>query len=303
MESVVKDTVQDGLALVPSTELIEITQLPVIKERLKLAKPWIQSILADIADMECTEDNVKEVKKRLSEVRKVYGEFEAKRKEIKAEIEKPYTEVEAAYKENVTSVFDQAIETLKAKIDSIEDGQKSLCYNVCLEYFDQLAASYGLDFVKYPDMGQKISLTEAKKKAPSKHFDEIYKYLTRLSEEMSTISAMSDSAEIAAEYKTNGYNFSKAVVAVRNRKEAAEAEKKRLEEYQAAKQAEAERVAKVEKAAAENAPIAAPTEVKQEVEAKKKFFYMWVTLEQWEAIKPALKALKAECDRLGIKLG
>lgn len=227
-------------------DLIKIAQLPVIEERLRALKDEWEQKAADAAAMVCTEDTVQGIKAARAEMRKEFEAAEAQRKAVKAAYMDPWNRIEAVYKECVTDAYTRADAAYKCKIAEVEDAQKAACEQKCREYFAELCAVHSLPWLRYEDAGLKISLTEAKKKTPSGHFDKLSEFVARVA---CDVDAIGDVPEVMAEYKANGFNFARAQKTVFERCIAAEAERKAVEERAEAKRREAEAVAKVEAAA------------------------------------------------------
>ena len=224
-------------------DLIKISQLPVIEERLRALKSEWEQRAADAAAMVCTEDTIQGIKAARAEMRKEFEAAETQRKAVRAAYMEPWNRIEAVYMECITDAYTRADAAYKIKIAEVEDAQKSVCEQRCREYFAELCAAHSLPWLRYEDVGLKISLTEAKKKTPSGHFDKLSEFVARVA---CDVDAIGEDAELMAEYKANGLNLAKARKTVRDRREAAEAECRAAEERAEAKRREAEAVARVE---------------------------------------------------------
>lgn len=226
--------------------IIRVTQLPVIEERLRALKNAWEQKAADAAAMVCTEETIQGIKAARAEMRKEFEAAEAQRKAVKAAYMEPWNRIEAVYKDCVTDAYTRADAAYKSKVAEVEDAQKATCEKQCREYFSELCAVHSLPWLQYEDAGLKISLTEAKKKTPSGHFDKLSEFVARVA---CDVDAIGDDAELMVEYKVNGLNFAKAQKTIRDRREVTESERKAAEERAEAKRREAEAVAKVEAAA------------------------------------------------------
>lgn len=240
------------------TALIRIAQFPVIEERLRALKDEWEQKATDAKSLVCTEDTIQGVKKARAEMRKEFEEADRQRKAAKISYMAPWVRIEEVYQECVENAYRRADETYKGKISEIENAQKAECEKKCREYFAELVQVHGLPWLKYDQAGLKISLTEAKKKNPSGHYDKLSEFVARVACDMDAIQG---DAEAAAEYKANGLNLARAQKTIRERREAAEQERKSTEERAERQRLEAEAIAKVEAAAATSAP---PVEVKAE---------------------------------------
>lgn len=227
-------------------DLIKISQLPVIEERLRALKSEWEQKATDAAAMVCTEDTIQGIKAARAEMRKEFEDAETQRKAVKAAYMEPWSRIEEVYKECVTDAYKRADAAYKSKVAEVEDAQKADCEKRCREYFAELCAVHSLPWLRYEDARLKISLTEAKKKTPSGHFDKLSEFVSRVA---CDVDAIADDAELMVEYKANGLNLPRAAKTVRDRQEAAELERTLVEERAEAKRREAVAVAKVEAAA------------------------------------------------------
>ena len=91
-----------------STELIVISQLPVIEEQLKALKERWEAKAAEAASMVCTEDTVQALKSTRAEMRKEFEEADTQRKAVKARYMEPWDKVEATFKDCVKDAFTRA---------------------------------------------------------------------------------------------------------------------------------------------------------------------------------------------------
>lgn len=73
-----------------STDLIQVAQIPIIIENLKLVKSEIEKKVNTACEMICTDENYREIKKLRSSLNKEFAEFETRRKAVKSEIITPY---------------------------------------------------------------------------------------------------------------------------------------------------------------------------------------------------------------------
>lgn len=101
--------------------LMQVTQLPVITEQLKVFKEELSQMIADSLCLDCNEDNLKIVKKNKAEINKVYKDLEARRIEVKNLVLAPYNEFEVVYKECVKEVIEPGIKLLGERVTEVED--------------------------------------------------------------------------------------------------------------------------------------------------------------------------------------
>lgn len=225
--------------------LIVVEQLPIIREQLHQLKSRWEQRAADAEAMVCTEDTIQAVKAFRSEMRKEFEDIEALRKQIKKTVMEPYDEFLDVYHDCVTLSFEKADEACALKISYIEDEIKGRCENSLREYFDELCAAHGIDWLKYEDAGVKVDMSSAKQKTPKKLREQLVEFVARVSLDVDTIADMENAEELFAEYKVR-LKLSEAFAAVQDRHRRIEAERQYMEQSAARKAAEDEAVRRVE---------------------------------------------------------
>lgn len=228
-------------------DLIVVEQLPVIKEKLQEIRKEIEAKVEIANALVCTEDSVKDVKKVRAELSKQFKELEEQRKAVKNAILKPYNEFEAIYKENVSAIFLGADNTLKMKIDSVENELKKVKEEEVKEYFNELKEALHINFLDFEKMGLKVNLSDSVKSLKSK----VSEYLEKISQDLILIATQEDKEEILIEYK-NSFNVANAINYVKARKQAIEEEKARQELLKKAQDEEEKRVNEVNSVIVEN---------------------------------------------------
>lgn len=244
-----------------TTALIEVQQLPIIAERLQMVKAQVEAMTAEAASLVCTAETVQTVKNRRAELRKQFDELEAQRKAAKAAVMAPYNDFEQVYKDCITVPFRTADAALKSTIDGFELELKDRCRAELQDYFDELCAVHGVDFLDMPtamSIGKiKISMADAQAKTPRKLQDALSEVVARVATGMDQISRMDDAAEIMDEYK-RCLDVGHAVDVVRGRQRSIQAEREAAEARRAAQKAHDDAKAKVDAALAppttQNAP-------------------------------------------------
>ncbi len=228
--------------------LIEVTQLPVIVERLYQIRDTVTERVETALALECTEDSKKQVREERAALNRMFKELEEKRKEVKAKVLKPYEDFEALYKECVTNIFKPADTQLRDKIAAVEDEQKRQKRQKALEYFEEYREALGIDFVTFDDVGLDITLNISDKKLKA----ECKAFLDKVMESLSLIATQEHQEEILVEYKQS-LNAAQAITTVSERYKRIEEEKQRRAEAEARRQAEAERQAEIDAVLAEEA--------------------------------------------------
>ena len=229
--------------------LIVVKQLPVIEERLLAIKERFSQEAAFALSLECTEDSLQIVKKKRSELTKVYNALESRRKEAKKSILAPYDAFEKIYKECVTDVYSPCDKQLADKIHDVEDGLKAQKRIEVEAYFSEYCASKNIDFVTFERIGLNVTMTTSKKALK----EQVKAFLDKVSDELALIETQAHRDEILVEYKTS-LNAARAITLVTERHKAIEAEKRRNEVAQAEALARQQAVSKVEEAVQEFAP-------------------------------------------------
>lgn len=207
-----------------STDLIQVAQIPVIIENLKLVKSEIEKKVNTACEMICTDENCKEIKKLRSSLNKELAEFETRRKAVKSEIITPYEAFETVYKDCVSLPYKKADSALKGKVDAIEQGLKQEKYEKSKSYFDEYSKSLGIDFVAYEQVSLNITMSVSLKKLK----ETIKSNLDKIMDDLKLIATQEHKDEILYEYKRS-LNVSVAITSVTERYKAIEEEKARAE--------------------------------------------------------------------------
>ena len=193
--------------------LIVVEQLPIITEHLNSVKTQIEKRVNTALSLVCANDTAKEIKNIRAELNKEFKEFETKRKEVKNSILTPYTEFEKVYKDCVSSVYTNADNTLKSRIEEIEVKLKQEKEDELKDFFAEYSLSKNIDFIIFENIGLNITLSASLKSLKTK----VREYIDNIADDMKTISTMSESEVILAEYKYNGYNLAQAIALVNER--------------------------------------------------------------------------------------
>lgn len=227
--------------------LIKLVQLPIIEERLRDLKPYVQQRVAAAMAMPCTEETVSEVKNLRAELNALATEAENRRKEVKKAIEAPYKQFQTVYDECIGNLFKEADKDLKGKIDAVENGMKEACEAGLRKLFGDLVAAHHLEWLQYERAGIKVSLTDAKAKTqpPKKLRDALTQFVERVAQDVDMILSLPDANEIMVEYRqTLNAPVAIQTVNLRHQRMAeAEAERARRDEARKQEQEAAARVA------------------------------------------------------------
>jgi len=276
---------------VPEIEgLVRVAQLPVIVERLRQMKDYVEGMTEEAMALACTEDTVQTVKQRRADLNRFFNELEAKRKAVKAAVMGPYTAFEAVYKECICNPFNDADAALKAKIDAVEREQKQRCEDYLRKWFSELTLTHNVSWLTFEQTGIKIDMASAKAKTPQKLMDRLNEFAAKVALDQETISRMEDAAEVMAEYKKT-LSLSQAINTVSARKEAVERERQAERERREAAKARLEAEARVEAAAPEvlAPPVVQATGNREQAAGDSKVYKCSFTV---KATKEQLKKLK-----------
>ena len=110
-------------------EIIQIEQLPKIKEQLQLISDEVDKEISYALSLDVNDDTVKEVKNVRARLNKINSTLEAKRKSVKEAILAPYTAFLEIYDNLVKNKLNEADSTLKMRIEAIEGEQKKILQN------------------------------------------------------------------------------------------------------------------------------------------------------------------------------
>lgn len=207
-------------------QLIIVKQLPLIEEHLKELSIEIDKKVEDAKSLVCTEENVKIVKQIKADLNKEFKELEQQRKNVKEQIMRPYNEFDNIYKEHISEKYKSADAELKNKIDDIDNGLKEEKKQEIINYFNEYAQNFKIDFIKFEDVNINITLNASKKSLQK----QVQDFIDRINVDLATIALQNNNDEILVEYKTNGYKLNEAMQTVAKRLKAIEEEKKKQEE-------------------------------------------------------------------------
>lgn len=194
-------------------QIIELTQMPVIKQNLLNIKGQVNSRVETVINMAVTEETRKEAKEVRAALNKERAEFDKQLRDVKSAVMKPYEDLLETYKECITEPYGKADKQLKYSIDALEKALKDEKETEIRNYFDEYAAIKGIDFVNYESVGIKITLNASKKSLK----EQAKSYLDKIATDMDSLLSMENTAELFAEYKSNGCDLANAITAVNKR--------------------------------------------------------------------------------------
>lgn len=260
-------------------EIVKIEQMPKVFSQLEIIGKYIDEQIKDIDILECTEENKQEVKKRRTEINNTLKLLDDKRKEIKTTLLQPYEVFNEKYEQECKNKLLSASEILKTKVDAIEQEQLKEKQDE-LELFAKQHFEFNDidDIVKFEDIGLNITLSASLKSLK----EQILVFVKKVSDDLECISSDENRDELLYEYQHNGFDYSKAVLTIRKRKEEIEKIKQQQNEVQLQMDDEARIVEKVEE-------ITMPKEVIKDDEILKVSFTIETTKQNIIELKNWLK--------------
>lgn len=246
-------------------ELITLKQAPIIVyEKIKAVGQQIEAKIAELNldNQLVTEDTLKSAKNTRTMLRKELDDFETQRKYIKEQVNAPYEAFEKAYKEHIKVHYDKADNTLKAKIDEVQNRLLDDKRGRIKEYFTELCQQQGIDFLIFERLPLNITLSASDKSLK----EQVAGFVSEVLKSLEFIESLTDpdeyKAEILADYKQT-LDVMRSINNAKYRKQQREAELARIEAQRVA--AEQARLA-AEARARETAPLQAPAQVTYEAQ-------------------------------------
>lgn len=240
--------------------LITLKQAPIIVyEQIKAVGQQIEAKIAELNldNQLVTDETLKSAKNTRTMLRKELDGFETQRKYIKEQVNAPYEAFEKAYKEHIKVHYDKADNTLKYKIDEVQNRLLNDKQGRIKDYFTELCQSQDIDFLIFERLPLNITLSDSDKKFK----EQVANFVGEVSKSLEFIESLTDPDEYKAEILADYKQTLDVMIAINNakyRKQQREAELQRLEAQKA--RAEQVRLA-AEARAKEVAPLQAPEEV------------------------------------------
>ena len=208
-------------------EIVKIEQMPKVFSQLEMIGTFIDEKIKDIDTLDCTEENKQEVKQRRTEINNILKELDDRRKFIKNKILEPYEMFNDKYEQECKDKLLSASETLKTKIDAIEEQQKKDKYNELFDFAMEYIAANDLgNFIKFEDIGLNITLSASMKSLK----EQIIAFCEKVKQDVELIRMEEYSGEILYSYM-NTHNFAQSKMEVIERhKVLDELAKKKTEE-------------------------------------------------------------------------
>lgn len=194
-------------------DIIRVETLPKIVQQLEQLSVEVDGIVNDALALECNEESKQDVKKARANINKMKTELEDRRKIVKEQILEPYMNFEKVYNELIKDKLVYADNTLKNKIDEIENAQKQEKENNIKDYFLEYCESvHLLSIVTWEQLNIKIGLSDSEKKLR----EEVKSKLDKIESDIKLIELEEYSNDIMVEYLKD-FDFAKAKLTVVNR--------------------------------------------------------------------------------------
>ena len=218
-----------------SVPALRVIRTPVISEALDSVTHQLNTVLATVEQLQANDSSLKQVKAIRAELAKQFQAMEQQRKAAKKQVMEPYLQAEAKYKAAVADPYQEADKRLKAWVDNYQNGLKAAKEQELREYFEELCAVHGVDFLRFESAGVAVDMAMARQKESRKAMQQLESFVLRARADLDTILKMDDSAEILAEYREHP-NLQAAILVVKCRKTAVERAEQQLQKAQDALQ-------------------------------------------------------------------
>ncbi len=200
---------------------ISLKQVPVIQYKQELVKigKSIDERLKELnlESQVATTETLKSLKELRADFNKELKEYESQRTGVKKAILKEYDEFEVEYKKEIKEKIEKAVETLKDKIDFVEDDLRKKKEDTIKNYFKELCETKKIDFLTFDQTEISITLS-----TPDKQYKEkCIEFVNKVVDDLELIDTQDYKTEILVEYKTS-LNAARSIKTVKERKAAIE---------------------------------------------------------------------------------
>lgn len=197
---------------------LRVIRTPVISETLDSVTHQLNTVLATVEQLQANDSSLKQVKAIRAELAKQFQAMEQQRKAAKKQVMEPYLQAEVKYKAAVAEPYQEADKRLKAWVDNYQNGLKTAKEQELREYFEELCAVHGVDFLRFEDAGVAVDMAMARQIESRTVKKVLETFVLKIRGDLDTILAMDDSAEILAEYREH-HNLQRAILDVTHRRE------------------------------------------------------------------------------------
>ena len=267
-----------------SLPAISCTQLPVISENLNQVSENLKNLVAGAVALPKNDESLKQVKKLRAELSKEFAQMEEQRKAVKRQVMAPYESAEKKYKEFISDPYKAADSQLRGWVDEYQNGMKNACREYLMDYFNELCAANGIDFLPFESCSVVVDMAMARQKEPRAAMEKIEAHVKSVRADLDTILKMYNAADVMAEYIAKP-NLAHAVYVAQHRTKLISEMNSCISEQRERNQQQRNNVAELLEAAPELAP--------EPEETYTVCFRATGTL-------PALKAMKAHGQAVGV---
>ena len=211
-----------------SVPALRVIRTPVISEALDSVTHQLNTVLATVEQLQANDSNLKQVKAIRADLAKQFQAMELQRKAVKQQVMEPYLQAEAKYKAAIAEPFQAADKQLKAWVDNYQNGLKAAKEQELREYFEELCAVHGVDFLRFSDAGVAVDMAMARQIESRTVKKSLETFVLKIRGDLDTILAMEDSAEILAEYREH-HDLQRAILDVTHRKQRIRWEEKQIQ--------------------------------------------------------------------------
>lgn len=202
-----------------SVPALRVIRTPVISEALDSVTHQLNTVLATVEQLQANDSSLKQVKAIRADLARQFLAMEEQRKAAKKQVMEPYLQAEAKYKAAIAEPFQAADKRLKAWVDNYQNGLKAAKEQELREYFEELCAVHGVDFLRFSDAGVAVDMAMARQKESRKAMEQLETFVLRVRGDLDTILTLENSVEVYAEYRLH-LNLQKAILTAQERREA-----------------------------------------------------------------------------------
>ena len=262
-----------------SVPALRVIRTPVISEALDSVTHQLNTVLATVEQLQANDSSLKQVKAIRADLARQFLAMEEQRKAVKRQVMEPYLQAEGKYKVAIAEPFQAADKRLNAWVDNYQNGLKAAKEQELREYFEELCAVHGVDFLRFESAGLAVNMAMARQIESRTVKKALETFVRKVRGDLDTILAMEDSAEILAEYKEH-HDLQRAILDVTNRKKRIRWEEEQIQKAMEEKQEQEQHREQL---------LAAPPELREQL-PKEETYTMTFTV---TGPLPELKALKA----------
>lgn len=211
-----------------SVPALRVIRAPVISEALDSVNHQLNTVLATVEQLQANDSSLKQVKAIRADLARQFLAMEEQRKAAKKQVMEPYLQAEAKYKAAIAEPFQVADRKLKFWIDNYQNGLKATKEAELREYFEELCAVHGVDFLRFESAGVTVDMAMTRQIESRTVKKALETFVLKIRGDLDTILEMEDSAEILAEYREH-HDLQRAILDVTHRKQRIRWEEKQIQ--------------------------------------------------------------------------